>query len=763
MMSKITKIIMFLFVSQIFCACFLYSQAFKNVSKDDQKEISIPRIDGTPLLKNQEKLTAEFYKNNPDFLKTNKLNKTTGWNFKVGSKKIWFTIDFSIEKEYPTATTCRGVGKHCYVFVQDSIWDENLYQNVVDSVIAAFDNKTPANSNRGIYQTNTETFGNPPDIDNDNKIIILLLDIKDFNNGNTITGFYSTRNELPKSNFPASNEAEIIFIDVASYPAPWILESLGLTLKDCITLNINSYLATIAHEFQHLIAWNYNKLSSQWTFIDEGCSLAAEIINGFPIYREFYYTGEPNHYLFDWRSTSDVINDYSRASKFHLYLYEQFGPDIFKHIVQSGKIGIEAYNTAFANIGASLKLNDVVSNWIVANCILDRSFDPKYDYVSPVYINTVLTKIISPEGTVNKTIQPYGSEAISVESGKNVHIEFTSSSDDLKIKGIYYGKEEKKIVDIDPNTSFYDPELGVKYNRCVFVAYNLGLDKPVSFNAKISGEPTNVELKWNCERPLSRHLGNPDDVRGVIFDALPGGTLDSIKVAVYRKGKLTGKIYKHPTKYGAPFYNIIPVPISKQFTSVSDTEVNPYPHSYPHKNWLNIDLRDEHISTNDPFIVGIDVQHDTANYPQLMYAFINCYGDFYEFWYSKNINQWESFTWSEGYVADLVPMISAYVSFKDQRTTNVVEMDPYKYSLSQNFPNPFNPETSISFSIPKKGLTILKIYDIMGREVKILMNEVKEAGDHIIKFSAENLSSGVYFYKIKCDDFVDTKKMMLLR
>ncbi|RPI18211.1 MAG: T9SS C-terminal target domain-containing protein [Ignavibacteriae bacterium] len=85
------------------------------------------------------------------------------------------------------------------------------------------------------------------------------------------------------------------------------------------------------------------------------------------------------------------------------------------------------------------------------------------------------------------------------------------------------------------------------------------------------------------------------------------------------------------------------------------------------------------------------------------------------------------------------------------------------YSLSQNYPNPFNPSTQIKFSIPKSSFVTLKIYDILGREIKELLNEFKEAGNYNVTFDGSNLSSGMYFYKLIADDYTDIKRMTLIK
>ena len=88
---------------------------------------------------------------------------------------------------------------------------------------------------------------------------------------------------------------------------------------------------------------------------------------------------------------------------------------------------------------------------------------------------------------------------------------------------------------------------------------------------------------------------------------------------------------------------------------------------------------------------------------------------------------------------------------------------PEMYSLSQNYPNPFNPNTKIDFSIPKNSLVTIKIYDVLGKEVAVLVNKDLTAGSYTVDFNASTLTSGVYFYNISAGDFTDTKKLVLVK
>jgi len=96
-------------------------------------------------------------------------------------------------------------------------------------------------------------------------------------------------------------------------------------------------------------------------------------------------------------------------------------------------------------------------------------------------------------------------------------------------------------------------------------------------------------------------------------------------------------------------------------------------------------------------------------------------------------------------------------------TGTQLSLVPEKYELQQNYPNPFNPSTKINFSIPKQGFVSLKVFDLTGREVANLINKVTEAGYHAVEFNAAAFASGVYFYKIEANDFVETKRMVLIK
>ena len=96
------------------------------------------------------------------------------------------------------------------------------------------------------------------------------------------------------------------------------------------------------------------------------------------------------------------------------------------------------------------------------------------------------------------------------------------------------------------------------------------------------------------------------------------------------------------------------------------------------------------------------------------------------------------------------------VGVNDQR-------DEITFNLNQNFPNPFNPETVIKYSLPKSSFVNLKVFDALGREVRVLVNESVDAGNYSATFNGEGLPSGIYFYQLRAGDFSSVKKMLLIK
>jgi hypothetical protein len=88
---------------------------------------------------------------------------------------------------------------------------------------------------------------------------------------------------------------------------------------------------------------------------------------------------------------------------------------------------------------------------------------------------------------------------------------------------------------------------------------------------------------------------------------------------------------------------------------------------------------------------------------------------------------------------------------------------PTQYTLAQNFPNPFNPTTTIQYGLPMSAFVSLRVFNTLGEQVADLVEGDRESGYHTVTFDASNLSSGVYFYRLQAGDFVQTRRLMILK
>ena len=159
---------------------------------------------------------------------------------------------------------CRYVGEHCYVFVESVQWDANggpVLQVDVDFVGELFDYAVPSNARRGIYDLASEAFGEPADVDGDERVFILLVDLGNANPDRPdLAGFFDRR--------------------VAEHPDPRLRRDT--VYLDAATVRRRRYLAggTLAHEFQHLIHWAHDQDEEAW--VEEGLSGYAEELAGYP-------------------------------------------------------------------------------------------------------------------------------------------------------------------------------------------------------------------------------------------------------------------------------------------------------------------------------------------------------------------------------------------------------------------------------------------------------------------------------------------------
>jgi len=734
-----------------------FSQSVHKARLTDKTPPKSYHVDGTPLLGEQYRQAAEYMRSHPDYARKAKLEKTASWNFQMGSTHSWWVYNVATHLYYLDPSTCRGGGTHCYIFVEDSLWTNGrIDQAAVDSIENDFDDRTPANSSKGIYDMDVGAFGNPPDVDSDPKIIMLICNIQDgyTGSGGYVAGFFDPRQETGQS---YSNQAEIYYVDA---------NPTDLKTPDGLQIA----MSTAAHEFQHMINWNYHQTTTEPTFINEGCSMLAELYCGYPADDLSLYANETNHYLFDWRTYDNtlVLNDYSRAQRFNLYLWDRYGIGLFKYIVASTQLDpVAILNDAFSKDGLSITFNGIFTNWLIANELNDTTSNRLYGYAYPNLPTSAGPTFYNPNVSASDTVQLLGARYLIFKGGSNLNVTFSnpSSSSNLSVQAIEIGNESKIVVNVPFGAPFSERGFGSTYNVVAFAVINDDSNNPIVYSYQANGTAINttVELKWDNTEPTAYVGLAPNDTLCVTFDAYPGGTLDSIRVALRRAGFIVGGVYEFTgTQRPSPLGRILARDTATTTINVSLTPQHKYPVPWP--NWATVELGANNISTDQPFAVAF-VAGPVDTVPGIMLTDFPGQNAYHSYTYlnaseaSPDPAGW--FYFGDGTNISLY-LIRAYVHFTTGITQEVAPV-PIQFSLEQNFPNPFNPMTVISYQLAAVSQVTLRVYDILGREVAVLVNKREGPGHFSIDFDASALPSGVYFYRLTTAENTAVKKMVLIK
>ena len=249
---------------------------------------------------------------------------------RVGDTRFFWSFDLSgmppLWIQVPS--TCRGVGRHCYVFVADDQWNVNMDAGDVQEVLYRFNTSTPGTPEEGIFSIDTGVFGSPPDeLDEDPRIYIFYSALGSYGTS-VFDGYFDPMNELTEQqaqNYGGhSNEVEMFYMscDPVNPVAP-------------------STLSVLAHEFEHMIHWNMDQNETSW--VDEGCAELAMLFYGVPD-PITGFPSNPDNSLVDWdQEWADYIKSYlfsvAERTEVRLRVYDLSGrvvATLFDEILSPG-------------------------------------------------------------------------------------------------------------------------------------------------------------------------------------------------------------------------------------------------------------------------------------------------------------------------------------------------------------------------------------------------------------------------------------------
>lgn len=276
----------------------------------------------------------------------------------TASNEVGDTLEFTVFK-HPWAeikAVCKAVGDNCYIFVETAMWDEGYVDETdVEQLLIRFEEKTFADSTRGIFEMMLDNFGPVPDaIDNDPRVYIMVYDMGGYGDGSFFAFDQYTQEQIDEMYGPGnfySNEKELLYLNARN------------------DVSSNLMLSVAAHELEHMIHWNMDEDEESW--IDEGCGELAMYHFGYPdpivLFNMF-----PDNDLTMWDSG---FADYVQTYLFMMYLYEQYGgTNTIKELLKEQANSINGVNNTLVNVGyADLGFSQVFTNWVIANYLDNRS------------------------------------------------------------------------------------------------------------------------------------------------------------------------------------------------------------------------------------------------------------------------------------------------------------------------------------------------------------------------------------------------------
>ncbi len=398
--------------------------------------------------------------------------------YKVGYKKEFWTWNLNVMPPENTKlkATCRGVGENVYIFVSDDVWTVNVFQKDIDRIIQTFDHSTPETSvdgDKGIYEILTETFGKPPDVDNDPRIYFLISQLGMYH-GHHFDGFFRF---IDQTKGEYSNRAEILYLD-------------------CDNPSDDYHLGIIAHEFQHLIQWQYERDEASW--VNESLAEVAMILCG-------YYTDKKQVVRYLNNTDSPLISkghmsNYGACLLWGTYIYERFGRTFLKNLMLEKSDGIEGFKRVLTNMNIKDNFSNIFGDWLIVNYLNTDLFTNKnYKYKSitlPTFptIKHFFSLPVHDTGKISGYAVNYLKFSIKRVKSKKLRITFKSDLlNDFLIKIIKIDNDDlanSKVEDValsEPIEIFDVTDIGKSYREIVLVVSVLKETKePVSYSLSAS-------------------------------------------------------------------------------------------------------------------------------------------------------------------------------------------------------------------------------------------------------------------------------------
>ncbi len=344
------------------------------------------------------------------------------------------------------------------VFAEVSEYDNgNVTNFTVTKIVNSLLYNTPqmsANPNKGILTNELELFGDIPDVDNNGKLFVLLIDVRDNYNPEIsdtyVAGYFDPIDQVKSK----GNYSDIIYIDT----------NPGQTIDDYT-------LGVVAHELQHLIHYNYDNNESVW--LNEGFSELAPILLGYTAHSFSRFLQNTNRKLTTFDGS---LLDYSKVGLWSFYFYKRFGIEAIKNVLRNSENSIISYKNSLNELGYPITTKTLLHDWFLANLLNNETIeDGKYSYYGediPILQSEYFHANFTEGKVINGNVKPESAQYLQFNGGKNINLNMSIEKHSLASLAVIKHKDPLEIEYVDISSGKFnleDLEFGKIYDKMSLV------------------------------------------------------------------------------------------------------------------------------------------------------------------------------------------------------------------------------------------------------------------------------------------------------
>ncbi len=656
----------------------------------------------------------------------------------------------------------------------------------IDTLLEALTVRTPEgsiNPNAGILENTTTLFGDVPNYDGDGILDILWFDIfDDYPSAPPLAGYFAPEDYDPNAPPGQGNQADVLYLDTDP-----------LLIGDDFGIEDVKQVAVQVH--QQLI--HFNQDPNEHPFVSRGLAEWAKLLNGYDACDGFYLlfpSQEHNIAFLSWNPIEPFLGDVQRAALFTNYLAEQLGRDAVVSLVPELATGADGYRAVLQAHGVPRSVEDLVLDFHTANYVNDAALDPRFGYTTPAcqqvqalpssFVDASMSTAMGPTSV---ELRAGGVQYFFWENVRQLRISLSLDGPAVpgrvRLRAVLEGLDGAvSFVDFEPGDETFEGN----YKSVALILFYDQLDDerrraPVTLSATWDGPAVFTE---NVAYDDGQVAGEPpnfirltkEPIQAVRFDVPEGTRLAKVFLAPYFENQFVDSV---GVPLGAPTdpRDFILHLWADDGAGRPGDELFTLEREDPRRfitasltlNHFSVDLSAYPELSTLPEVVYVGFSNAGADDNHLVFALAPHAGDNPSFLFTDvdGLFQWRSLaTLTNGgqTLEDRVIPIRAQFQGEIVRTAvDEAEARSPLVALLPNYPNPFNPRTTIRYSLPQTAPVRLTVYDLLGRVVAVLVDALEPAGEHRVSLDASAWASGAYFYTIESLDQRLTRAMFLIK